>query len=111
MSTDLSVNSVLEEAKDKTGLSDFGDQGFLTGLSILMQTYDQNGLSEAGRIASRGRIVNLLAERLRIEDSFKKQPEIRDLDVSKPLTALNNINTTAIYCVCYSLAKRPSAGY
>ncbi|CAH0992688.1 hypothetical protein SIN8267_02821 [Sinobacterium norvegicum] len=108
MSVDLSVNSVLEEAKDKTGLNDFGDQGFLTGLTVLMQTYDQNGLSDAGRLASRGRIVNLLAERLRIEDSFKKQPEIRDLKISKPmfLTGMPRTGTSALLNI---LASDPAA--
>ena len=77
--TDLALESVLEEARQSTGLSDFGDERFREGLAVLLETYDTTAnLSEKGRRRFRRRVVQLLGQRLRIEEAFKKHPEIRE---------------------------------
>ncbi len=38
---DFSEESVLEEARQSAGLSNFGDDGFREGLGVLLETYDK----------------------------------------------------------------------
>jgi hypothetical protein len=46
---EFSEASVLEAARQATGLSDFGDDRFREGLAILLETYDKTaGFNEKG---------------------------------------------------------------
>ena len=62
------AETLLEAARRKTGLSDFGGDDFREGLDVLLKTYDTTaGLSEAGRKMNWKRVVQLLSTRLRVE--------------------------------------------
>lgn len=102
------IEGVLEDARQKTGLSDFGDDNFMEGLGVLLETYDSNGYTERGRKRSRRRVVDLLAARLRIENAFRLHPEIRDEKISQPLflTGLPRTGTSALLNL---LAADPAA--
>ena len=68
--SDFSEESVLEEARQTTGLSDFGDDHFREGLRVLLHTYDTTAsFTDKGRRRHRRRIVQLLATRLRIQEA------------------------------------------
>ncbi len=89
---------LLKEAQEKSGLSDYGSNTFTEGLSVLCQTYDNNGFSEKGRKRNRRRLVDLLQARLRIEQGFKDYPQILDEEVKAPmlLTGLPRTGTSAL---------------
>lgn len=94
----LDLEDILAEARSSAGLDDFGDDGFREGLSVLLETYRTNGYSEGAHRQLRGRIVGLLAERLRIEDAWAQHPEIRDVPIVAPmfLTGLPRTGTSAL---------------
>jgi hypothetical protein len=96
---DLSEASLLDEARQQTGLSDFGDDRFREGLRILLETYERAGLTEKGRKAARRRVSRLLQTRLRIEEAFRRHPEIREREIRSPvyLTGLPRTGTSALF--------------
>jgi hypothetical protein len=106
---DLSAESVLEEARRATGLSDFGDDCFREGLGVLLQTYDTTAnYDEKARGRCRRRVVQLLSTRLRIEEAFKKHPEVRERRLRRPvyLTGFPRTGTSALLNL---LAMDPAA--
>jgi hypothetical protein len=94
----LDLEDILAEARRSAGLEDFGDDDFREGLSVLLETYRTNGYRDSAYRQLRGRIVGLLAERLRIEDAWAQHPEIRDVPIVGPmlLTGLPRTGTSAL---------------
>lgn len=108
---DLSASNLLAEAKAKTGLSDFGGDDFRAGLSALLEMYDGAAhLSPAGRKIARRRVLELLTNRLYIEQTLKKHPEIRSRAIRRPvyLTGLPRTGTSALFnLLAIDPASRP----
>ena len=75
----LTLGAVLDAAFDKAGLRDFGDESFFEPLKVLLRSLDKEAnLSAIGRYGQFTRIVDLLVNRLRIEDWLRRYPEILD---------------------------------
>lgn len=104
---DFDMRSLLAEAREKTGLEDFGSEEFLPGLEQLLETYDRNQFTSAARKSLRRRTRGLLISRLHIEDAWKRHPEILDLPITRPLflTGLPRTGTSALLNV---LANDPA---
>ena len=97
---ELSEESLLADAvAGAGGLTDFGDERFLEGLRVLLSTYERAGLRSGGRKRARGRILQLLTNRLKIEQAFKEHPEIREHKIEAPLylTGLPRTGTSALF--------------
>jgi hypothetical protein len=105
---DLSEEALLADARQQTGLSDFGDDGFRAGLRVLIETYERAGLSAGGRKRTRRRLVQLLGTRLRIEAGLRRHPEIRSRAITSPmyLTGLPRTGTSALFNL---LGRDPAA--
>ena len=65
----LDLDSILADARQAAELEDFGSGDFLPGLRALIQTYDSDIYDERGSRRGRRRLVQLLATRLRVQDS------------------------------------------
>jgi len=102
------METLLQEAQTKTGLMDFGNDDFKSGLKSLLETYDHNGFTEKGRYKNRKRVFDLLCARLRIENAFKLHPDIRKQKIVAPmlLTGLPRTGTSALLNL---LANDPAA--
>ncbi|MDH3685398.1 MAG: sulfotransferase [Myxococcales bacterium] len=97
---DLSEASLLAAAREATGLTDFGDESFREGLRVLLETYETTAnLSEGGRKRTQRRLLMLLATRLKIEAAFERHPEIREIEIRRPLyvTGLPRSGTSALF--------------
>lgn len=78
--------ALLAEAVDKTGLSDFGDPSFREGLDVFCRALeDEARLSDFGRTLLHQKVIELLTNRLGIEDWYKRHPEIENEDIGAPL--------------------------
>jgi hypothetical protein len=105
----FSEAALLEEARRRTGLDDFGDPGFRAGLRVLLETYEKTArFSEPGRRRNRGRLLRLLENRLRVEAALARHPEIRRRPIRRPLvlTGLPRSGTSALQGL---LAADPAA--
>ena len=108
---DLSEPALLAEAEAKAGLHDFGGDDFRHGLRALLEMYDTTArLSPAGRKIARRRILELLTNRLFIQETLKKHPEIKARPIRSPmyLTGLPRTGTSALFnLLAIDEASRP----
>lgn len=71
--------TLLAAARDRTGLSDFGDTWFFEPMDQYIAAANAEGkLTEAGFIGQTESILKGLASRLRMVDDIKRHPEILD---------------------------------
>lgn len=82
----LDEETVLQRAREATGLSDFGEEDFRERLRLWMKcTHDDEGLTRIGQAGVFGLAVRYATNRLRIEDCVKRHPEILDIEIERPL--------------------------
>jgi hypothetical protein len=105
---DFDEEALLAEAREATGLSDFGGEDFRAGLRALIETARRNPFTEKGLAQHRARLVMLLATRLRCQEAFRRHPEIRAREIVRPifLTGLPRSGTSALFNL---LAADPAA--
>ena len=86
--------ALLAEARKTAGFDDFGDDGFLTPLRVLLASLAEEApLNDVGRATIRGRILESLVVRLRAEDWFVRHPEIGDEHIEAPLVVVGLTRT------------------
>lgn len=87
MTEKLAADALIEQARQKTGLDDFGGDSFREGLDVLISdvnaTIDQR--AEQGLARLTGNMINALANRLKITDYHKQRPELARRGVEKPV--------------------------
>ena len=96
----IDADQLMAAARRRTGLSDFGDDRFRAGLDNLLASFEAEGDAHAfGRHFFREYCVGLLANRLRIEEEFRRRPEINDVPMDRPLviTGLPRSGTTFLH--------------
>jgi hypothetical protein len=82
----ITVDGVLSDARRKMGLRDFGDEGFLEPLEVLVDSINREAaLNPVGHLIIRGRIVGVLANKLVAQDTIKRHPEILEIPVRAPI--------------------------
>jgi len=82
----LEENDLLETAKKKLGLNDFGDESFREPLRVLLNALQtEAGLSTFGRLAARRLILQLLSTRLLVQDLVNRYPEILEAQIKSPI--------------------------
>ena len=82
----LAEDAVLEAAQQATGLSDFGPNDFLPRLRLWLSEIRADATqTELGRAMMYQLVVTYLVNRLRIEDTVKKHPDILDIKIDRPI--------------------------
>jgi len=82
----LDEEVVLSTARETTGLSDFGEEDFRERLRLWLQCAREDvGLSKLGRATIYNMAVRYSTVRLRIEDVVRRNPQILDLPIERPL--------------------------
>jgi hypothetical protein len=82
----LHEEALLAEACRNTGLDDFGDDSFREPLHILLDSLDNEArLTLMGRVLARSDALNLLENRLQIQETFAKNPEIESERIEGPI--------------------------
>jgi hypothetical protein len=81
----LDEDSLIAHAKRNTGLSDFGADDWYEPFKVFIKALDEEAdLNLMGRLMTRSDILMNLEGRLRVEDEYKRHPEINDLELSPP---------------------------
>jgi hypothetical protein len=104
----ITVGGVLSDARRKAGLSNFGDEGFVEPLEVLVDSINREAaLNPVGRMIIRGRIVGILANKLVAQDTIERHPEILDIPVEAPIivAGLARTGTTMVHRL---IAKDPA---
>lgn len=97
---ELNLESLLEEASKRTGLTDFGDDHFMQPLGVLVDALrNEAPLSAFGRLVSRHFLVQMLIGRLRLEALYRMHPEIEQERIERPIivAGLPRTGTTHLF--------------
>ena len=85
----MDAAALIQRARDETGLDDWGDETFRSGLEALVRALDaQAGLSELGVAAIEHQILANLTNRLRVYDWVQDHPGVRGEAVERPIIVL-----------------------
>lgn len=86
LSIELSPEILIEEAKQRTGVCDFGPGDFRPRLDMYAAAINADeGNTNLNRISLRQRIVRLLSNRLLLTDLLHRYPEIHDIEIERPI--------------------------
>jgi hypothetical protein len=87
----LDEDSLMGRAKANTGLSDFGSDDWYEPFKVLIKSFDDEAdLSLMGRLMTRSDLLMHLEGRLRIEDLYKRHPEIDDQPITAPILIIGS---------------------
>lgn len=96
----LDPGNLIDTAMTRAGLDDFGDERFLEPFGILLHAIRRDtDLSPFGRFATRQLMVQLLTSRLRLEELYRRHPEIEDERIVRPIivAGLPRTGTTHLF--------------
>jgi hypothetical protein len=82
----LDEESLMAAARRRAGCEDFGAEGFREPLRVLLDALQREaGLSAMGRFMTRQLVIQLLSNRLLVEDTVRRHPELLEVPVAKPI--------------------------
>lgn len=92
--------ALLEEARRRTGLSDFGEGAWRQGLRVLLRAYDEDArLTSLGQERVWGELVTILCARLGVREGWRRDPSCLERPVRDPIFILGfpRTGTTALH--------------
>ncbi|MDT8368985.1 MAG: sulfotransferase, partial [Longimicrobiales bacterium] len=92
--------SLLDTARRRTGLDDFGDPAFREPFERLVEAYaSAPHLKTLGRVAARVDLLRLLTNRLHLVDDRKRNPAIAEVPIERPIfiVSLPRTGTTFLH--------------
>ena len=96
----LDEAGLLQTARRRAGVGEFGDTGFLQGLRCLLRSLEtESQLNLFGRMTAREDILHLLVNRLRVERDRERRPEIAAQKIRRPIfvTGLPRSGSTLLH--------------
>lgn len=85
----ITPDALMAAARARTGFSDFGTAPLVQPLTALTRSLnDDIELHALGRVYLWEQLVGLLSTRLRLEDLWKRHPEILELPVERPIIVI-----------------------
>jgi hypothetical protein len=82
----IDAENLLASARAETGLSDLGDETILAPFQLLVNSVNKDAkLTEQGAGAFVRTVTGYIANRLRVEDWLKQNPELLERPVEKPM--------------------------
>lgn len=86
VTVDFSEAAILEAARARTGLADFGPDDFRERLRVLREAWDSDpGITRFHRTVLQGYLVRYASNRLLIHDTLRRHPEILAEPIERPL--------------------------
>ena len=96
------MRELVDRACSTTGLEDFGGDSWREGLERLLTALEaEANLSEMGRMGTQAQIVDLLSQRLKVQDWLSRYPEIEEQEITAQLVGLGlpRTGSTALACL------------
>ncbi len=96
----LDASRLVAGASQSTGLSDFGDPSFRSGLARLVESLERDAqLTLFGRYFARRQIRELLRHRLQLVEHRRQAPDVARQEIRRPLFVLGlpRTGTTLLY--------------
>jgi hypothetical protein len=96
----LDRESLMQAARDATGLDDFGPDDFEEGFAVLLESYAKDAnLTDLGVQLAHDEIVGDLVGRLQVVEQLKQRPEILETELERPIFILGlpRTGTTTIH--------------
>jgi hypothetical protein len=104
-------DDLVEAARAQTGLDDFGDDSYREGLERLVRSLQEEAcLNDLGEAVVYPRLIGHLAQRLQIEDWYRRHPEIADEPIDAPLVQLG-LPRTGSTALGFLLAADPNVRF
>jgi hypothetical protein len=97
---ELAPEPLMEAAVSRTGLDDFGPEDFVERLDVLCEALRTEAhLSPRGMMAQHAMLTGLLCNRLLVEDTIKRQPDVLDEEIRSPIiiSGLPRTGTTHLH--------------
>ncbi|MDI9917266.1 sulfotransferase [Rhodococcus sp. IEGM 1379] len=95
-----SIEDLHQAAREVAGYDDFGSDGYLEGLGVLLESFEREAdLTPHGKAIARKMIIGALAGRLTSEAGFVKYPEHVDVPIERPIfvVGLTRTGSTALH--------------
>ena len=106
-----SPDDLMAAAISETGLDDLGDDSFREGLEILVRALaDEADLNAVGEAVIYPRLQGHLAQRLQVEDWYRRHPEIDEVPIVAPLFGIG-LPRTGSTALSFVLAQDPDVRY
>ena len=104
-----SPDELVATARERTGLTDLGDDSYREGLEVLTAALRTEAtLNAVGEVVLPELIVKHLSHRLQVEDWYRRHPEIDDGPIEAPLIGLG-LPRTGSTALSILLAEDPGA--
>ena len=82
----LAPDALMDQARAETGLDDFGDPWFREPLGVLLSAADTEAhLSPMGRVSTHAQVLQLLKNRLLVQQRLTRHPEILNVEIRRPI--------------------------
>ncbi|MEL6562544.1 MAG: sulfotransferase, partial [Bacteroidota bacterium] len=82
------VDKLMQKAAKKTRISDYGDEAFKEGLTVLVKSIESSDIDTVNKFALRNTIQFNLTRRLILENTKRKRPDIFQQELNDPLIVL-----------------------
>lgn len=96
----LDAGNLMDAARRKTGLVDYGEPWFVPALEQLVDAIEREArLNTVGQLITQTRLVGALATRLRVQELLRRTPAIAEAELSPPLViaGLQRTGTTMLH--------------
>lgn len=108
---EITVDEIKNAAIEQTGLRDFGHDSFEEGLATLLSSLAKEArLNSRGEAFLYGRITGYLAQRLQVEDWYRRHPEIDDAPILAPVIGIG-LPRTGSTALSMLLSQDPMVRY
>jgi hypothetical protein len=104
----MTVDEILNIAREKTQLADPDSRSWREGLEILIRDHENTGaLSERGQMMIKARYAEALAARMRADDYIRRNPGVTQVPVKRPVFILG-LPRTGTTLVSYMMDADPA---
>src|SRR5579864_8506469 len=104
----MRVQDLIDAARARSGLDDFGNDSFREGLEHLVDSIDRESrLNDLGKLGVPEMLIAQLISRLEVEHWYRTHPEIDDEQIVAPLFGVG-LPRTGSTALVFMLAQDPN---